>query len=118
MSYTVNFHPEFALEFKALPLPVQDELLAYVELLMLMGHELKRPYADTLKGSNYTNMKELRFKAMDGVWRFAYAFDPLRCCIVLVGGDKSGGSEKRFYKQLIAKADKRFHQHLQAIKEE
>lgn len=55
---------------------------------------------------------------MDGVWRFAYAFDPLRCCIVLVGGDKSGGSEKRFYKQLIAKADKRFHQHLQAIKEE
>jgi DNA-binding transcriptional regulator YiaG len=61
-----------------------------------------------VKGSRHRNMKELRFEAADGVWRFAFAFDPQRKGIVLCGGDKSGGSEKRFYRQLIARADDRF----------
>jgi hypothetical protein len=62
-------------------------------------------------------MKELRFDASDGVWRFAFAFDPKRKGIVLSGGDKSGGSETRFYRQLIAKADERFGAHLTAMKQ-
>src|SRR6266851_8300425 len=66
---------------------------------------LGRPRVDTLKGSRHANMKELRFDADDGVWRVAFAFDPKRKAILLVAGDKSGGSEKRFYRQLIAKAD-------------
>jgi len=53
-------------------------------------------------------MKELRFDADGGVWRFAFAFDPERRAIVLCGGDKSGVGVKRFYKQLVAKADARF----------
>jgi hypothetical protein len=57
-------------------------------------------------------MKELRFKAADGVWRTAFAFDPEQKAILLVGGDKSGGSEKRFYRQLIKVADARFDRHL------
>lgn len=57
-------------------------------------------------------MKELRFDAADGIWRFAFAFDPKRKAIVLCGGDKSGVSEKRFYRRLIAKADTRFDAHL------
>jgi hypothetical protein len=36
-------------------------------------------------------------------WRFAFAFDPRRRAIVLVGGDKSGVSEKKFYGQLVEK---------------
>lgn len=39
-----------------------------------------------------------------------------RTSIVLVAGDKSGGSQKRFYKQLIAKADSRISAHLQNLK--
>ena len=58
-------------------------------------------------------MKELRFKALNGVWRLAFAFDPDRAAILLVAGDKSGTNEKRFYKQLIRTADARFDQHLQ-----
>jgi hypothetical protein len=67
---------------------------------------------DTLNGSKYANMKELRLDSGDGVWRFAFAFDPRRHAIVLCGGDKSGGSERRFYQRLIAKADARFDRHL------
>lgn len=61
-------------------------------------------------------MKELRCNAADGVWRIAFAFDPDRQAILLVGGDKSGGKEKRFYKQLINRADDRFDRHLQRRK--
>ena len=60
-------------------------------------------------------MKELRFEASDGVWRVAFAFDPKRRAILLVAGDKSGGSGKRFYRRLIRRADERLDQHLSAI---
>ena len=53
-------------------------------------------------------MKELRFYAADGVWRVAFAFDPERSAVLLVGGDKSGGSEQKFYKTLMRLADARF----------
>ena len=82
------------------------------------GPALGRPEVDTLNGSRYTNMKELRFRAEDGVWRVAFAFDPLRCGVLLVAGDKAGVSEKTFYKRLIAKADKRFKEHLSSQKEQ
>jgi hypothetical protein len=57
-------------------------------------------------------MKGLRFDAADGVWRVAFAFGPNRRAILLVCGDKSGGSERRFYRRLIEKADARFDAHL------
>ena len=50
----------------------------------------------------------MRTMASGGV---AFAFDPERKGILLVAGDKSGQSEKRFYRQLIAKADERFDSH-------
>ena len=74
-------------------------------LLKEYGPKLGRPHADTLNDSEHANMKELRFKADGGVWRVTYAFDPKREAILLVAGDKSGVSEKRFYKQLIAKEE-------------
>ena len=58
---------------------------------------------DTLNGSRHANMKELRFRAADGEWRVAFAFDPKRRAILLVAGDKSGGSEKRFSRGLLRK---------------
>jgi hypothetical protein len=63
-------------------------------------------------------MKELRFDAAGGVWRVAFAFDPNRNAILLACGDKSGGSEKRFYRQLIEKADARLDAHLVRVKKE
>jgi hypothetical protein len=57
-------------------------------------------------------MKELRFSAADGEWRVAFAFDTKRKAVLLAAGDKSGVSEKRFYRELIRKADDRFDAHL------
>jgi len=61
-------------------------------------------------------MKELRFTLRDGEWRIAFAFDPERCAILLIGGSKSGTSEKRFYKDLIRVADERFTNHLKTLR--
>lgn len=102
-------------EFDKLSEEVQDELLAMLIPLRQFGPMLGRPEVDTLKDSKYTNMKELRFTADGGVWRVAFAFDPDRDAILLVAGDKSGGSEKTFYRRLIEKADKRFKEHLDSI---
>ena len=116
MPWEIKFDEAFEAEFKAFSDDVQDTLLAAAKLLAEYGPHLRRPYADTLKGSKHANMKELRFEAADGEWRAAFAFDPERKAILLVAGDKSGGSEKRFYRQLIAKADLRFSAHLQKLK--
>ena len=116
MTWVVLFHDEFVKEFNDFAQEVQDELLAYVKFLEIRGPGLGRPHADTLKGSRHTNMKELRFRVNKGVWRVAFAFDPKRQGIVLVAGNKAGGNEKRFYKQLILKADQRFDSHLSELK--
>jgi hypothetical protein len=115
MIWEIDFHPEFDLEYEELAEAVQDELLAHLRLLEQFGPRLGRPRVDTLKGSRHANMKELRFDAADGVWRFAFAFDPNRRGIILCGGDKSGGGEKRFYRQLIDKADARFDAHVERM---
>lgn len=116
--WKVTFHQDFEAEFDALDEAVQDEMLAHAKLLEQFGPQLGRPRVDTLNGSRHANMKELRFDADNGVWRVAFAFDPKRRAVLLVAGDKSGGGEKRFYRQLMAKADDRFDEHLLRLKKE
>ena len=115
MTVDVLFEPEFQKEFDLLPDEVQDELLARVDVLERLGPQLGRPTVDTLVSSSFPNMKELRFKC-NGVWRFAFAFDTSRNAIVLCGGDKEGADQRKFYRDLIAKADARFAVHLKQIK--
>jgi hypothetical protein len=115
MAWTALFRSDFEREFYDLPVDVQDELLARLRKLEAFGPALGRPDVDTLKGSSFHNMKELRFQ-LDGVWRFAFAFDPKRNAIVLVGGNKQGRKQSRFYRGLIRVADARFAQHIAAIK--
>lgn len=110
--WTVAFHGEFAAEFAGLPEAVQDELLAQAKVPELMGPARGRPRIDTLNGSKHANLKEPRFDAAGGVWRVAFAFDPRRRAILLAAGDKSGGSQRRFYLRLVALADRRFDGHL------
>ena len=77
-----------------------------------------RPRVDTLNQSRHANMKELRFSAAGGEWRLAFAFDTRRRAILLVAGDKSDVSQKRFYRELIRKADDRLDAHLARLKKE
>ena len=115
MIWIVAVGDEFEPEFDNLPEEVQTEILALSLLLQKFGPQLGHPRVDTLKGSRHSNMKELRFSAAGGEWRVAFAFDTKRKTILLVAGEKSGHSEKRFYRELIRKADDRFEAHLNRI---
>ena len=106
MPWAVLYHDAFVPELDALPEDVQDALLAAASLLAVYGPALGRPHADTLEGSRYANMKELRFRVGERVWRAAFAFDPERQAILLVAGDKAGVAQRRFYKGLIARAER------------
>lgn len=117
MTWTLLYHADFVPELEALPVAVQDEFLAKASLLENFGPALGRPHVDTLSGSRFVNMKELRFRAGGGVWRVAFAFDPARQAIVLVAGDKSGVTQRRFYTALIRKADDRFAGHVTGMED-
>ena len=112
MSWTVLFHEDFHTEFSGLDDDLQDELLAHARLLAEFGPNLGRPSVDTLKGSRHANMKEMTFSWSGEIWRVAFAFDPLRQAVLLVGGDKGGVDQRRFYKRLIQVADERYGEHI------
>lgn len=117
-AWKVEFHQEFLPEFRRFSLEVRRRAYSLVELLTMLGPQLSRPHVDTLKGSKHSNMKELLFRADGGVWRVAFAFDVRRKAILLVGGNKSGVSPEKFYRNLIETADRRFDQHLQVLAKE
>lgn len=86
-------------------------VLASLIVLREKGPQLPRPYADTVKGSRYNNMKELRVQSRGIPIRAFFAFDPHRRGILLCAGCKAG-NEKRFYEVMIPIADREFTQFL------
>jgi hypothetical protein len=71
---------------------------------------LGRPYVDTIKGSAFTNMKELRVQYDGNPYRILFAFDPQRQAVLLIGGNKRG--DKRWYEKNIPIAERRFAEYL------
>lgn len=67
------------------------------------GPGLGRPLVDTIHGSSMANLKELR----PGTVRMLFAFDPWRCSILLVAGDKAGRWSEG-YREAIPLAEQRY----------
>jgi hypothetical protein len=88
----------------------------YKSLLVLreIGPALGRPHVDSVKGSSFPNMKELRVQNKGRVYRILFAFDPVREAILLIGGDKRGN--KKFYEIMIPKADALYRLHLDRLR--
>ena len=90
-------------------------VLASMMVLRKRGPMLSRPYADTVNGSSYSNMKELRVQSKGNPIRAFFAFDPKRKGILLCAGNKTG-NEKRFYEVMLPIADREFTAHLEKLK--
>lgn len=118
MTYRVQFHPDFVPEWKQLEMGLKELVGEVLDHLEDDGPFLGRPEVDTLSGSVYANMKEIRAKFGKQVWRFAFAFDPAQSAIILCGGEKQGMNKALFYKQLINRADARFAAWLKEKKNE
>jgi len=116
MAWDVEFTDEFFVWWESLDADEQDSVNFGVRLLQESGPTLKRPHADTLEGSDFPNMRELRIQHEGRPYRVLYAFDPRRVGILLVGGDKTGNA--RWYIENIPKADAIYRQHLRELKED
>jgi len=90
-------------------------VLASMLVLQSQGPMLGRPHADTVNGSVYSNMKELRVQSRGQPLRAFFAFDPERHAILLCAGNKAG-NEKRFYQEMIPIADREYAAHLEGLK--
>lgn len=114
--WTIKTTDTFDHWFSSLNDAARASVLAALLVLREKGPGLSRPYADTLRGSCYSNMKELRIQSRGEPIRAFFAFDLVRAGIVLCAGNK-GGNEKRFYDEMLPVADREFTNWLNILKE-
>ncbi|MEK7270830.1 MAG: type II toxin-antitoxin system RelE/ParE family toxin [Planctomycetota bacterium] len=114
--WEVEFTNEFEKWWRTLAEDEQESLAASVTLLRHLGPFLSRPHADIVNGSRHSNMKELRTQHRGRPLRTFFAFDPRRCAILLIGGDKTG--DDRFYERMIPLADRLYDNHLEDLRRE
>jgi hypothetical protein len=113
MAWEVEYTDEFRDWWNDLTAEEQDSVEQVVGLLEELGPALSRPRADTVKKSRHANMKELRVQHSGKPYRVLFAFDPRRCAMLLVGGDKTGNA--RWYEIFVPIADRLFDEHLRQI---
>lgn len=109
MSWQVIIHPK--VEDWLIALPEEDYLRTMValEILEELGPGLGRPFVDTLKGSKFKNLKELRPRG--NFLRLIFIFDPERKAIVLAAGNKKN-QWSHWYRTQIEIAEKRYEDYL------
>jgi hypothetical protein len=115
MAWEVEVSDEFQAWYEALDEPEWESVNSAVAKLEQYGPTLGRPYADTLIGSKYPNMKELRVQHQGRPFRILFTFDPRRNAYLILGGDKTGNA--RWYVDAIRVADAIYAKHLQEIGE-
>ena len=84
---------------------IKIEINAKAIVLQEFGPNLGRPYVDTIKGSKYKNLKELRIKYKNNVIRILFIFNVKRNCWLIIGGNKKGKNEEDFYSKIIKQAE-------------
>jgi hypothetical protein len=113
-TWEVRYTEEFEAWLKSLPTLQADAVLRLLLVLRLQGPSLGRPYVDTIKGSRYPSLKELRIQSKGKPIRAFFIFDPERVAVILCGGDKTG--DEQFYLREIARAEALYDAYLLARK--
>ena len=114
--WEVEYTNEFEDWWDTLSEAEQINVASVVGLLEENGANLKFPYSSGIQGSKHSHMRELRVQHCGRPYRVLYVFDPRRCAILLIGGNKTG--EKHWYEKYIPKADILYDRHLVELKNE
>src|ERR1039458_8714033 len=115
MQWDVEVSDEFKAWYDSLNEDEWESVNTGVDMLTVYGPSLSRPYADTITGSRYPNMKELRVQHQGRPYRILFAFDPKRNAYLILCGDKTGDED--WYVDAIRRADAIYAQHLEEIGE-
>jgi hypothetical protein len=104
---------EFAGWYDALDESHERAVYEMVEKLQQFGVDLPFPLCSALNESKYA-LRELRVKAGGDQIRIAYAFDPKRQAVLLLGAAKIG--DDRFYRWFIPDAERIWEEYLREQK--
>jgi len=116
VTWDVEYTDEFHAWWTDLSEGQRESMFAAVRLLEQQGPSLPFPRSSGVVTSRHANMRELRVPHRGRPLRTFYAFDPRRCAILLIGGDKTG--DDRFYERMVPIADSLYDEHLSAIRRE
>lgn len=116
MKWEIEYTDEFGAWWDGLADPEQESVRASVKLLGDFGPGLRFPHSSGINGSKHDHMRELRVQHAGRPYRVLYAFDPRRCAILLIGGDKTGND--RWYEENVPFADRLYAEHLEALRKE
>lgn len=105
---------EFRDWYLGLPDADADAVTVSVERLEQMGVALPFPHSSDIRGAAFA-LRELRVAAGHSPLRVFYAFDPRRQAVLLLGGSKA--SSKRFYRELVPRAEAIWEHFLDETKE-
>jgi hypothetical protein len=100
---------EFVAWYDGLSDSHRESVIHSVGLLEDMGVNLPFPHSSDLKGTRHA-LRELRVKAQGAQIRIAYAFDPARNAVLLLGVAKEG--DDRFYRWFIPQAEAVWEEYL------
>ena len=114
--WEVEYTDEFEAWWNGLSAAEQESVAACVGLLERLGPQLRFPHSSGIESSKHEHMRELRIQHEGRPYRTLYAFDPRRCAILLLGGDKTG--RDRWYEENIPRADRLYDQHLAQLRKE
>lgn len=118
MEWEVEYTDQFGQWWDTLGEAEQISIRAVVGLLEELGPQLAYPYSSDIRGSRYGQMRELRIQHQGCPVRVLYAFDPRRTAILLIGGEKTGMSDARFYGAVVPIAERLYEQHLDELRRE
>jgi hypothetical protein len=116
MKWDVEYTDEFGDWWSCLGEAEQESVRASIKLLEEMGTGLRHPHTSGINGSRHGHMRELRIQHAGRPYRVLFAFDPRRCAILLIGGDKTG--DDRWYGTHVPLADRLYDDHLATLKKE
>jgi hypothetical protein len=116
MEWEVEYTDDFGDWWNDLTVGEQEDITAVIGVLREKGPALRRPHTGPITTSRHSNMKELIVQHAGRPYRILYAFDPRRCAILLIGGDKTGNA--RWYEEFVPTADRLYDAHLVQLEEE
>ena len=115
-AWDVEYMDELGTWWAMLSEAEQVSIDASVRLLQERGPNLGFPHTSGIEGSKHAHMRELRVQHEGRPYRVLYAFDPRRCAILLIGGDKTG--DDRWYVVHVPIADKLYDVYLDTLRKE
>ncbi len=118
MAWEVEVTNEFVQWYDGLSEREQDDVGAVIDLLALEGVRLSRPQSASIAGAHNSHMRELIVQSGGRPIRVFYAFDPRQTAIMLIGGDKTGVSDRVFYARYIRIADNLYDEYIAELERE